>query len=88
MEETLRSSIGILGYLRCIKRAAGIKAAELIAESAMTKNGLKLSKHESDMLNKVMADLKALPDEEGKFLDQCLKAYKDVQAFNPKNYDL
>ena len=40
------------------------------------------------MLNKVMADLKALPDEEGKFLEQCLKAYKDVQAFNPKNYEL
>ncbi len=73
-------------YLR--SRAAGIKAAELIAESAKTKNGLKLSKHESDMLNKVMTDLKALPDEEAKFVDQCLKAYKDVQAFNPKNYEL
>jgi methanol--5-hydroxybenzimidazolylcobamide Co-methyltransferase len=73
-------------YLR--SRAAGMKACELIAESAKTKNGLKLSKHESDMLNKVMTDLKALPDEESKFVDQCLKAYKDVQAFNPKNYEL
>jgi methanol--5-hydroxybenzimidazolylcobamide Co-methyltransferase len=60
----------------------------LILESSKAKNGLKLSKHESDMLNKIMTDLKAMPDEEGKFLEQCLKQYKDVTAFNPKNYGL
>jgi methanol--5-hydroxybenzimidazolylcobamide Co-methyltransferase len=73
-------------YLR--SKAAGTKAAELILESSKAKNGLKLSKHESDMLNKIMTDLKAMPDEEGKFLEQCLKQYKDVTAFNPKNYGL
>ena len=35
-----------------------------------------------------MTDLKSLPDEEGKFVDWALKEYKNVQAFNPKNYDL
>jgi len=40
------------------------------------------------MLRKIITDLSALPDEESKFVDQCLKAYKDVPMFNPKNYEL
>jgi hypothetical protein len=32
--------------------------------------------------------LKALPDDASKFEEQCLKAYKDVPAWNPKNYGL
>ena len=47
-----------------------------------------MSKHEQDMLRKIITDLSALPDEEGKFVDQCLSVYKDVPKFNPKNYDL
>ncbi|MEI6795335.1 MAG: methanol--corrinoid protein co-methyltransferase MtaB [Methanomassiliicoccales archaeon] len=72
-------------YLR--SRAAGMKAAELIAE-ANAKGQMKLNKHEKDMLNKILVDLKALPDETSKFEEQCLKAYKDVPAWNPKNYGL
>jgi methanol--5-hydroxybenzimidazolylcobamide Co-methyltransferase len=72
-------------YLRA--KAAGITAARLIEDE--NKGGkLRLSKHEQDMLRKIITDLSALPDEESKFLDQCLKAYKDVPMFNPKNYDL
>jgi methanol--5-hydroxybenzimidazolylcobamide Co-methyltransferase len=72
-------------YLRA--KAAGITAARLIEDE--NKGGkLRLSKHEQDMLRKIITDLSALPDEESKFLDQCLKAYKDVPLFNPKNYDL
>ena len=72
-------------YLR--SRAAGLKAAELIAESN-AKGGLKLSKHEKDMLNKITTDLKALPDSASKFEEQCLKEYKNIPMFNPKNYGL
>lgn len=72
-------------YLR--SRAAGLKAAELIAESN-AKGGLKLSKHEKDMLNKITTDLKALPDSASKFEEICLKEYKNVPMFNPKNYGL
>jgi methanol--5-hydroxybenzimidazolylcobamide Co-methyltransferase len=72
-------------YLRA--KAAGLKAAELINESN-SKGGLKLSKHEKDMLNKIVTDLKALPDSAAKFEEQCLKEYKNVPMFNPKNYGL
>jgi methanol--5-hydroxybenzimidazolylcobamide Co-methyltransferase len=72
-------------YLR--SKAAGLKAAELIQESN-NKGKLKLSKQEKDTLNRILTDLKSLPDEQGKFMDWALKEYKDVQAFNPKNYEL
>lgn len=72
-------------YLR--SKAAGIKAAELVQESNM-KGKLKLNKAEKDALNHVLTELKSLPDEESKFVDMCLKEYKNVPAFNPKNYDL
>jgi len=72
-------------YLRA--KAAGLKAAELIDEAAS--NGqLKLNKMERDTLSTIMADLKALPDEEDKFVKQCMKDYKDIPMFNPKNYGL
>jgi methanol--5-hydroxybenzimidazolylcobamide Co-methyltransferase len=72
-------------YLR--SRAAGMTAARLIEEE--NKSGkLKLSKHEQDMLRKMITDLAALPDEASKFEEQCLKAYKDIPMFNPKNYGL
>ena len=72
-------------YLRA--KAAGLKAAELIKESN-EKGKLKLNKQEKDTLNKIITDLNSLPDEEGKFVDWALKEYKDVPAFNPKNYEL
>jgi methanol--5-hydroxybenzimidazolylcobamide Co-methyltransferase len=72
-------------YLR--SRAAGMKAAELM-QAANDNGQLKMSKHESDMLRKIIADLSALPTEQDKFVDQCMKDYKGVPMFNPKNYDL
>ncbi|HQA20525.1 MAG TPA: methanol--corrinoid protein co-methyltransferase MtaB [Methanomassiliicoccaceae archaeon] len=72
-------------YLRA--KAAGLKAAELIQES--NKQGkLQLSAQERDTLEKILTDLRALPDEEGKFVDWALKEYANVPAFNPKNYEL
>jgi len=72
-------------YLR--SKAAGMTAARLIEEE--NKSGkLRLSKHEQDMLRKIITDLSALPEEEGRFQEMCLKAYKDVPLFNPKNYEL
>jgi methanol--5-hydroxybenzimidazolylcobamide Co-methyltransferase len=72
-------------YLRA--KAAGIKAAELVQDASIRKK-LQLNKHEEDTLRRVITDLKALPDEETTFLGQCLKEYKDVKAFDPRNYDL
>ena len=72
-------------YLR--SKAAGLKAAELIQESN-NKGKLKLSREEKDALNRIITDLKSLPDEQSKFMDWALKEYKGVPAFNPKNYDL
>ena len=45
-----------------------MKAAEL-DQASNAQGRLKLSKHEKDTLNKILTDLKALPDEEGKFVD-------------------
>ena len=72
-------------YLRA--KAAGLKAAELIQESN-DKGKLKLTKEEKDALSRVSADLRSLPDDEGKFVDWALKEYANVPAFNPKNYEL
>ena len=72
-------------YLRA--RAAGLKACELIQESNQ-KGKLKLSSTEKDSLNRMITDLNSLPTEEGKFVDWALKEYKDIPAFNPKNYEL
>ncbi|WP_019178088.1 methanol--corrinoid protein co-methyltransferase MtaB [Methanomassiliicoccus luminyensis] len=72
-------------YLR--SKAAGLKAAELI-KASNDAGKLKLSRQEKDTLNKILTDLKSLPDEEGKFVDWALKEYKNVPAFNPKNYEL
>ena len=77
--------VGDSYYLRA--RAAGIKAAELIKESN-DKGKLKLSAQEKDTLDKILSDLRSLPDEEGKFVDWALKEYANVPAFNPKNYEL
>jgi methanol--5-hydroxybenzimidazolylcobamide Co-methyltransferase len=73
-------------YMR--SKAAGMKSAALVDASAASKGGMRLNKQEKDMLVKIIADLKSLPDETDKFVDWALKSYKDVPMFNPKNYGL
>jgi methanol---5-hydroxybenzimidazolylcobamide Co-methyltransferase len=65
-------------------RAGAMKAGEIILADAK----MKLTAHEKAALEKAMADMKALPDKEGDFIDMCLKKYKDVKGFNPKSYGL
>jgi len=65
-------------------RAGAIKAGEIILGDSK----MKLTAHEKDALTKALKDLKALPDNEGNFIDMCLKKYKDVKGFNPKSYGL
>ena len=72
-------------YLRA--KAAGLTAANIIMKGNKSKE-LLLTAKQKDVLEKIIITLEALPDDEGKFVDYCLKQYKDVPAFNPKNYDL
>ena len=72
-------------YLRA--KAAGLTAANIIMKGNKSKE-LALTAKQKDVLEKIIITLEGLPDDEGKFVDYCLKQYKDVQAFNPKNYDL
>jgi len=65
-------------------RAGAIQAGEIILGDSK----MKLTAHEKAALTKAMADLKALPDNEGNFIDMCLKKYKDVKGFRPKAYGL
>ena len=65
-------------------RAGAMKAGEIILGDAK----MKLTAHEKAALTKAMADLKALPESEGNFIDMCLKKYKDVKGFSPKSYGL
>lgn len=65
-------------------KAGAIKAGEIILGDAK----MKLTALEKAALTKAMADLKALPESEGNFIDMCLKKYKDVKGFSPKSYGL
>jgi len=65
-------------------RAGAMKAGEIILGDAK----MKLTAHEKAALTKAMADMKALPESEGNFIDMCLKKYKDVKGFSPKSYGL
>jgi methanol--5-hydroxybenzimidazolylcobamide Co-methyltransferase len=65
-------------------KAGALKAGEIILGDAK----MKLTAHEKAALTKAMADLKALPESEGNFIDMCLKKYKDVKGFSPKSYGL
>lgn len=47
-----------------------------------------MSAREKDTLDKMLSDLRSLPDEEGKFVDWVFKAYVNVSAFDPKDYGL
>ena len=72
-------------YLR--SKAAAITGAKIIEEGHKKKE-LQLTAKQKDVLEKIIKSLEALPDSEAGFVDYCLKQYKDVPAFNPKNYDL
>jgi Methanol-cobalamin methyltransferase B subunit. len=72
-------------YLRA--KAAGLTAAKIIAKGFETKELLYTVK-QKDVLEKIIITLEGLPDDEDKFVDYCTKQYKDVPAFNMKNYGL
>ena len=71
-------------YLR--SKAAGMEAAKIIREG-YDKKELLLTKKQLDVLDKIIVELDALPDDADKFYDYCVKKYKDdVPNFNPKSY--
>ena len=71
-------------YLRA--KAAGITAAKLV-RGGYDKKELILTKKQLDVLDKIIVELEALPDDEDKFYDYCVKKYQhDVPTFNPKSY--
>ena len=71
-------------YLRA--RAAGMEAAKIIREG-YDKKELALTKKQLSVLDKISVELAALPDDEDKFYDYCVKKYKEeVPNFNPKSY--
>ncbi len=72
-------------YLRA--KAAGLTAAKIILNGYETKE-LGLTTKQLDVVKDIIVKLEALPDDEDKFVDYCLKAYADVPNFNPKNYDI
>jgi len=63
-------------------KAAAIKAGELIQGDPK----MKLTSFEKEALEKSMKELRALPEDDGKFIDMCLKKYKDVKGFIPAAY--
>ena len=65
-------------------RAAAMEAASIITGDAK----MKLTVFEKEALEKAVTDMEALPDDEGNFVDMCLKKYKDVKGFNPDSYGL
>jgi methanol---5-hydroxybenzimidazolylcobamide Co-methyltransferase len=72
-------------YLRV--KAAGLTAAKIIRKSADAKE-LKLTAKQSDVINDIIKKLEALPSEESKFVEYCVKEYKDVPNFKMSNYGL
>ncbi len=71
-------------YLRA--KAAGLTGAKIIREG-YDKKELILTKKQLDVLDAIIKELSALPDDEDKFYDYCVKKYKDdVPHFNPKSY--
>lgn len=66
-------------------RAAAMKAGSII----LAEPRMKLTVFEKETLQKAMKDMEALPEDEGNFVDMCLKKYKkDVKGFNPDSYGL
>ena len=65
-------------------RAGAMKAGEIIQKDKK----MKLTALETQALETAMKDLRALPEDEGNFIDMCLNKYKNVKGFNPKSYGL
>ena len=65
-------------------RAGAIKAGQIILGDSK----MKLTSLEKDALQKAMKDMEALPDNDGDFIDMCMKKYKNVKGFNPASYGL
>ncbi len=73
-------------YLRA--KAAGAKAVEILLKGYESKE-LGLTAKQLGTLQDINKKISALPDEESKFVDYCVKEFKDVVPnFNMKNYDL
>ncbi|MDY0293471.1 MAG: methyltransferase MtaB domain-containing protein [Candidatus Methanomethylophilaceae archaeon] len=72
-------------YLRA--KAAGLTAAKIIKRSNDAKE-LQLTAKQADVLADMIKQLEALPSEEDKFVEYCVKQYKDVPNFCMKNYGL
>ncbi|MDD2410531.1 MAG: methyltransferase MtaB domain-containing protein [Candidatus Methanomethylophilaceae archaeon] len=72
-------------YLR--SKAAGETAAKIILDGYNSKE-LPLTKKQLEVLQDCQKQMAALPDDEAKFVEYCTKLYKDVPAFNIKNYGL
>lgn len=65
-------------------KAGAVKAGEIILGDA----NMKLTAIEKKALETAMAEMNALPDDEGNFIDMCLDKYKNVKGFNPASYGL
>ncbi|OKY78399.1 MAG: Methanol-cobalamin methyltransferase B subunit MtaB [Candidatus Methanohalarchaeum thermophilum] len=72
-------------YLR--SKNAALTAAEMI-EEAEESEPLELTKHEKDALDDILTELRALPDDEDKFVDQMLDEYSDLPKFDKEDYEL
>lgn len=73
-------------YLR--SKAAALAGAKIVKEG-YDKKELILTSKQILVLKKIITDLEALPDDEDKFYEYCVKKYKDeVPNFNPKSYGL
>ncbi len=73
-------------YLRA--KAGAITGAKIIRRGYDSKE-LLLTAKQLDVLDDIIKKLEKLPDEEDKFVDYCVKEYKDVvPGFNMKNYGL
>ncbi len=73
-------------YLRA--KSAGTKAVEILLKGYESKE-LGLTAKQLETLQDINKKLSALPDDESKFVDYCVKEFKDVVPnFNMKNYDL
>jgi methanol--5-hydroxybenzimidazolylcobamide Co-methyltransferase len=73
-------------YLRA--KAAGLTAAKVI-KSGYDSKELGLTTKQHDVLNLIIKELEALPDDEAKFAEYCDKKYAGVVPnYNKKNYGL
>lgn len=73
-------------YVR--SKAAALECCKILHEG-IDKKELKLTKFELNALTKVESDLKALPDDGSKFIEQCFDKYtKEIPTFHPENYAL